>query len=478
MQTHISFTKRNVLYGIGIAALIVGGFLLFSGGTDTKEELLTVVPEPFIQQISTSGRVVAVREVDLAFSETGRVVSLPVRVGSTVVIGQALASLASETLVSDLRSAEASLALRRAQGYNTAITLDEVRREQDGLVASAYRKMLSSDLAAVPEDSTLTVEPPQITGAYDGAEGVYRISIDRRNSFGAGDSDLDTFGLELARYVPIADSEPTKLGTRGLYVSFPDAIDAYDETVWNITIPNRKSSSYLANYNAYQEALRTRDRAVAAAETELRSGQAGSVSAAEIRQAEAEIERIQAALAERTLYAPFNGIITAIDAKLGGVAAANETAVSLISAGTLQIESYVPEIHLPFIAVGDRADITLDAYGPDTHFSAIIASIDPAETVRDGVSTYRAVLQFVGDDTRVRSGMTANVTITTDERENVLTVPQGVIIERDGKKYVLVQQGADREESDVTTGAVSSLGRIEIKSGLSSGETVVLSLPR
>ena len=125
--------------------------------------------------------------------------------------------------------------------------------------------------------------------------------------------------------------------------------------------------------------------------------------------------------------------------------------------------------------MGDPANVTLDAYGPDVIFSSKVVSIDPAETIRDGVSTYKTILQFNDNDERVKPGMTANIVVTTEKKEDVVSVPQGAVISRDGKKYLKIQEGKNIFEREVQTGIVSSLGDIEIISGLSEGEVVVTS---
>lgn len=475
MNTIFSFIKgKPLIYGGIIVFLIAGATLVLSGNRGPEEDLLTAVRSDFVQEVSVSGKVIAAQDVDLSFPETGRVASVAVRVGDTVVAGTVLASLAIGTLTSDLQAAEAQVALRRAETQNISDNLEEVRREQDTLVASAYRKLLSEGLDAVPTSSSYAVDPPVVTGLYDGAEGTYRLRIERKVN--SGDYELRTFNLEGTEPVEILDDEPTALGTHGLFVSFPDALSGYDGTMWQITIPNTSSSSYLQNYNAHQEALRTRARSIAEAQADVaQSGTGPTVAQAQLQQAEAEAARIRAAIVERTLRAPFAGIITTVDAKVGGIASANAPAISLISAGALQIESFVPEVNIALIEVGDMAAVTLDAYGGDVVFSARVVSIDPAETVRDGVSTYRAILQFKDRDERVRSGMTANVRIMTDRREGVISIPRGVVIERDGKKYVRLKIGNSIEEREVTTGAVSSLGNIEILTGLEEGDVVVLS---
>ncbi len=472
------FTKKNLIWtGIIVVLLAIAIFAIASRNGNGHEETITVMRGEFVKEVSVSGKVVASESVDLSFAETGRVASLAVKVGDQVSRGQVLASLSIGTLQSELVSARANLAQKLAEGRNTERNLEEVQKEQDTLVASAYSNLLSNDLAAVPSSNNTTAEAPIITGLYSGKEGTYKIRVRRGEGAMQRESELLTFDLEKTSGVEILDNEPTPLGTRGLFVSFPDTITDYSDTNWYITIPNTKSSTYLTAYNNYQEALRTRDREIASAGAELAQSNKGvTVSQAEIQNAEAEVARVQAEIAERTIFAPFSGVITTVDAKLGGVASANEAAISLISADTLQIESYVPEIHVPFIKVGDMSVVTLDAYGVGVPFNATVISIDPAETLRDGVSTYRSKLEFNERDERVRSGMTANVVITSERKSDVIAVPQGAVFSREDQKFVLVKEGDENVEREVTVGGLSSLGEYEILSGLNEGEVVVVSL--
>ena len=191
--------------------------------------------------------------------------------------------------------------------------------------------------------------------------------------------------------------------------------------------------------------------------------------------AEADLLTARSQLQKTLITAPFAGVVTAVDVEAGETAAVNAAVISMINADTLQIESFIPEIHVALLANGDPAAVTLDAYGPDVVFDARVVFIDPAETVRDGVSTYRAILQFSEKDSRIRAGMTANVVITTDQKSGILSVPQGIIQQRDGKKYVQVKDGEMIIEREVETGGVSSFGDVEITAGLSEGDAVILS---
>ncbi len=137
----------------------------------------------------------------------------------------------------------------------------------------------------------------------------------------------------------------------------------------------------------------------------------------------------------------------------------------------LFIESFIPEINISLIELNDSARVTLDAYGEEVEFNATVVRIDPAETIRDGVSNYKIEMVFNEVDERILAGMTANVRIMTEYRERALSIPQGFVKRENGRTFVSVQTGADTsEEREVVTGTISSSGEIEILSGLAPGE--------
>ena len=70
--------------------------------------------------------------------------------------------------------------------------------------------------------------------------------------------------------------------------------------------------------------------------------------------------------------------------------------------------------------------------------------------------------------------MTANILITTEKKTDTISVPQGIIINKNGQKFVKVKEGNIVVERLVETGDISSLGQIEIVSGLKDGDMVIL----
>ena len=199
-----------------------------------------------------------------------------------------------------------------------------------------------------------------------------------------------------------------------------------------------------------------------------------SAEEAKIRSVSATIANYDAQMTKSVISAPFSGTVTTQNAKLGETVAPNVPVVALMSDGVFKITANIPEVDVAKLTVGDSARVTLDAYGADVLFKATVSSIDPAETVIEGVSTYKATLRFEGRDARIRSGMTANIDISTDKRENVLYVPARSVFNKDGKKYVRVPDGQTLTvDTEVTTGLRGSDGSIEVLSGLSEGQTIV-----
>ena len=139
-----------------------------------------------------------------------------------------------------------------------------------------------------------------------------------------------------------------------------------------------------------------------------------------------------------------------------------------------KIEAQLPEADLPKVKVGDKTAFTLDAYGNDLVLSATITAIDPAEKIIDGVSTYKITAESNQYENKVRSGMTANLTIKTAEKDNVLVLPQRAITFKDGERTVkLLTAGGALSEKKIRTGLRGSDGNIEIVAGLAEGDKVL-----
>lgn len=452
MQIRFSRTTQVLVGGVILAVVGIGFFMRSGNG---EYERVSVERRNLVEEVVLSGTVEARIVADLGFEVSGTVQGVSVTENNNVFRGTPLVSLSLGTLSAELQSAQADVAIKRAETANTHIALD-----------NAWSELLSDDLVAKPQGATYTQTAPIISGRYAGEEGTYKFRVRSRTQ--PGKFDLLVFDLETVGAVEIEKTGPTPLGTRGLYVSFPAALAEYSDTTWYVTLPNTEGLSYAANYSIY-------DRAKA----ELRAQQNGSsIAEAQLLRAEAEVERIQAQIAQRTLTAPFDGIVTAVHVDLGEAVSVNSPVVSLISNDGFGIEVDLPEIDSVKVKVDDPVSITLDAFGDGEVFAGTVVSVNRAETLVDNVSVYEARIAFDERDERIASGMTAEVAITTDRSEDVLAVSaRAVKYREDGTQYVLVEDPAsgDAMEKDIVTGLRSSDGYFEVRSGVSENDHVLIS---
>ena len=216
------------------------------------------------------------------------------------------------------------------------------------------------------------------------------------------------------------------------------------------------------------EQLKVKEAEVRQAEANLRT------QGAAVSQASAAVDNLQAQLNKTVLNSPINGVVTKQEAKAGEIITASVPFVSVISSVNFAIEADVPEADIAKISVGALADVTLDAYGDDLIFKAEVSAIDPAEKIIEGVATYKITLQFSNGDGRIKSGMTANIDVAGERRDNVLAIPQRTMAVKNGQKTVQVlNDDSTIREVAVRTGLKGSDGYIEIVEGLREGDKVI-----
>lgn len=216
---------------------------------------------------------------------------------------------------------------------------------------------------------------------------------------------------------------------------------------------------------------------ISAQAAQVRQAEANvSVQHAQIQQAQANFQNLQVQLSKAVLKSPLSGIVALQNAKLGEMVSPAVRILSLISQGKFEIEANVPEADIAKVKIGNRASVTLDAYGSEVVFEAKATAIDPIETIIEGVPTYQVTFQFLESNPLIKSGMTANIDVASDRRENVVVIPQRALIKNEDGKWVrILRENGRPEDVSVKTGLRGSDGNVEILSGVHEGDKIVLS---
>jgi RND family efflux transporter MFP subunit len=200
---------------------------------------------------------------------------------------------------------------------------------------------------------------------------------------------------------------------------------------------------------------------------------------AQIGQAQAQMSSAEARLRKTEIRSPFDGIVTNIDISMGEPVGIGQTVVGVQSSSeNYKVLVDVPESDIVKIALEDEAIITFDAYGDDVEIGGYVGRISPGEDDIEGVVYYSVEIYLSdGYDLTLKSGMSSDVIITTDTRDDVLFVQQrGVYEYDDGTKYVKVPEGDSFEERVIETGMRADGGKVEIISGLEEGDEIITAI--
>jgi HlyD family secretion protein len=193
-----------------------------------------------------------------------------------------------------------------------------------------------------------------------------------------------------------------------------------------------------------------------------------------VRQAELSLQQAQIDLDNNTLVAPFDGVVGAIAGNPGEPAPSGTNGfMTLVDPREVRIDVTVDETDVAKIMVGKPASITFDAI-PNRPFRGKVTSIAPTGTLTQGVVTYPVSISIEARNQVLPAGMTASTTITIDEKDDVLVVPNRAV-RRQGRDQVVEVMGEDGKPAirTVRTG-VQNDQFVEITDGLSEGDQVII----
>lgn len=229
-----------------------------------------------------------------------------------------------------------------------------------------------------------------------------------------------------------------------------------------------------------QELISDADLENAATRVETLAAQRGS--------ARAQVALAVANLENTFVRAPFDGTVLRKDAEVGEIVApasgggglTRTAIVTMADLRTLEVEVDVNEAYIAQVANGQEARITLDAY-PDTSFAGRVRQVVP--TADREKATVQVKVSILDRDPRILPEMGAKVEFLRAAGTAVAAAPRRVLVPAaavvevsGGSRVWVVQDGkASARAVEVGTGRA---GQVEVRGGLSGGETVVLNPPQ
>jgi len=499
----IFFTKKRIIWTVVILVIILGIWGLVSGKKKNTNGTQTaiVAKQDLKQTVLTTGQVVSAVDLRLSFQGSGVVRQLLVKEGDQVTAGQMLSALDTTTARANLTTAQGAFSQAKAnQEKLLAGASDENIKIAETAVISAQQDLDSSYA------NSLNTLNDAYTKIYNALATVITIqntyfntsdqdSIDVRQNSAIISSNLNT----VKSYLDAAKtkSAPGKIesavsqtiialnnvssalkiirekGYEGSRVTAADKI-LLDTQRANINTILTSTTAAQNSILTYKIALQRTQDQLALTKAPARQADIDAASA-QMTSAQGQVDSARAVLNNLIIFAPAAGTITLVNIKIGEQALVGSAVIGLQNISALHAEANVSEANIASLEIGQTIDYTLDALGPDEHFTGNILTINPASVVVSGVVNYK-VTGSLDNVPKVKPGMTANMTILVAEKQAVLAVPSTAVVNKADGQYVKViddKKTNKYHEVKVETGLQADGGLVEIISGISQGQEII-----
>lgn len=461
-------TKNKMIRFAALAAVVAavgfGGIMIAqsqgTAATATAEDV--TIAETGSAEIGTltvtldaAGSLIPADEQTLVFNGATPVIEVLVAVGDSVTAGQVLARLDTTELELSIRTAELQVQQAQAQ-------LD--------------------DLLTPPTELDISLAEAQVTLAQ---AQLYSASVSTTTE---QDVEIARLEEEIARnqlwqQQINRDQQVEREETFGDGVNWVEQ-QQYDSSVAqaeNSVSINQLEYADAQEPNLSQSSLASANESLRSAEVDLANLLAGA-TADEIRQAEIEVEQAQLSLQnaqqsldDYTLVAPFNGIITAENLTVGTLPPATG-AFSIIDTSYYTMDLDIAEADIVNVSEGQPVTVNVQAF-PDAAVTGLISKLDVLPTQDGDLVTYTAEVRIDNAaGALLRPVMSATATVTLEQLQNVLIVPNRFITTdpTTGETTVMVETSAGVYEAAPVTIGGRSTENSQILSGLTDGQTIVI----
>ncbi len=503
--------KKRVFIPLIVVVIIV---LISARGSAENIQSLVIEQKEFVQEVSLTGKVKAVSDVSMGFELSGRVADIKKTVGQEVEANEIIANIANTDKQASLIRAQASVdvqlaALNEARKGSRA---EDIRiAETDVLTAeNTLTQSLQSLVEAIGEAYTksddvvrskvdaLFKNPRTVNPEIFAVSDNYNLQISiNKQRLEIGEAlaiwQKNALGLSSDKFTQERITEArTNLANMKKFLN--DLSFAASTLQDSIALSQATIDTYRANISTARTTINGASAALTSAEQTYNNAVTGlkrsqdtlvtkkistpekiQAEEARLKSAQADLLSAQAEYGKTLIRAPFKGVVTRIDVKKGEIVSPNTPVIDVIAKDSYEVETYASEIDISKVQKGQTAYMTFDACNKDEKAQEMVMQIDPAETVKDGVNTYKVLLSLVNfklQSCEVKTGMTANIVIETARKPGAIVVPQEAITLKSARKMVKVIRNGKESDIAVSTGGIDTQGNIEILSGLIPGDEV------
>lgn len=248
----------------------------------------------------------------------------------------------------------------------------------------------------------------------------------------------------------------------GANVQQGDLLFGLEDSIYQAELEDARARLLLSQRN-YERASDLYDRGAGTARSR-------DEAEAELRTARAAVELATARLEKTQILAPISGVVGLRHVSEGDYVEAGDDLVNLEDIQSLKVDFSIPERFLANLRVGQRVQITADAF-PGEAFAGEVYASNPQINVAGRSIEVRARID--NQDRRLRPGLFVRVKLELGRREDAIVVPEQALVPRDEDLYVYKLENETAKLTKVETGQ-RKFGKIEILEGLTRSDIVVV----
>ena len=195
-----------------------------------------------------------------------------------------------------------------------------------------------------------------------------------------------------------------------------------------------------------------------------------------LEQAKLAVQTAQENLDAAKLTAPFNGTVTEVSGMVGDQVSPGTKAFRIDDLSQMKVDVQVSEVDINSVQVGQPATLTFDAIAGKGYNGKVVEVAQAGDSVQGAVN-FTVTVGLTDPDANVKPGMTAAVTITVKQINNVLLIPNRAVRLVDSQRVVYILRNGQAEQVNITLGASSDTMSEVVSTNLKAGDLIILNPP-
>jgi HlyD family secretion protein len=395
--------KMKLLIGGGIMlSVILAGLYFWGGDSGTAQYLTARVDRGNLRNtVTATGTLQAVTTVQVGSQASGTISALYADFNSVVKKGQIVAQLDPAVAKAQVDQANANLQQARAS-----------LAQAKAAVANARAGITDAQAKGLAAKSTVQNNQAGVS-ASESNVAVLKAQQDDAMSLLKQQESLLKAGVIAQRDYDVA------------MTAYKTAEARYNQAVAQL------NQSKLSEQSSASAGIVQSQAAVEQSKAQLQQAQAQvEQNTAQVEQAQAALSLAQVNLSHTTITSPIDGIVVSRDVNVGQTVAASLSAPTLFTIANdltqMQVIANIDQADIGLVEQAKSVKFSVDAF-PGKDFDGKIQEMRLNPTNVQNVVTYNVVIDVSNPEQTLKPGMTANLTITIDERNNVLKVPNSAL---------------------------------------------------